>query len=721
MGHGFNRRFLTFVIVFFAFLSCAEAGTSLKLNFTTINTLNSSTMMDASVDLSANLDSTVREYIVQYTRPIRPADRVALNHQFKVFGYLPDDALVVRGTFPQLLKFKASHSAVRTILKYEARFKVSSQLSALSVFNKDELADLVVRIFDANEIQKIAQAIQILNPQVIFQDISEKHLMLVTSKGFIPQIAELPGVEHVAPVPEMKLFDFNPTDSVSLGIDEYANLTGYESGTKIMKFEAAWAQGYAGRNQVLAMADTGVDSGDLANLVPDLSGAVSSGFAFGLRSTSWADPMGHGTHVAGLMVGRGTASRGQLLGGAHEAELVVGSMWSPLVRNMTVPSRLSVLFDHAFQAGARVHSNSWGSNKDPGAYDDSAVQVDEWVFNNPDLLVVFAAGNSGADLNKDGRIDAMSLGTPGTAKNCLTVGASKNRISQGGVQGAIGKLRDGQALWPSEPLFSSGMSDTETGLAPFSSRGPTKDGRIKPDVVAPGTNILGTKSHQGGASSLWGFFNKDYTWSGGTSMAAPLAAGAAGVARQILVEKWGVESPSAALVKATLIHSAEDLFPGQFGLVGEAQGQELLTLRPNSDEGYGRVNMENLVQWSAEDTKVIDNREGVAQDQAVSYSFTLEECANTSACSRSLYANLVWTDAPGSVNAAVALVNDLDLELTFPDGRVLRSEDHVNNLEKIEVSGLLPGTYQLTIKGHRVPQAPRGGQAFALIYTIFRH
>lgn len=726
MGRGFTTV-RALIIIYFAslFLSVpfAFAGTSLKLNFATIDTNRSAVMLADDVwDLSISS----REYILQYSRPIHSFDKVALQKQFQVFGYLPDDAIVVRGTLAQLKAFQRSHVAVQAIVKYEAKFKVNSQLTTLSVFNKDEVVSLVVRLFDSKESKKISKAIALLNPQVIFEDINGKHLTLFTSREFIPQIADLVGVEHVAPTPKMQLFDFDPGSANNSGVaDDYAQLTGFESGTKIMKFESAWAQGYAGQKQILAMADTGVDSGNLATLIPDLQGAVSGGFAYGLRSTSWADPMGHGTHVAGLMVGRGSASRGLLLGGAHEAELLVGSMWSPLVKNMTVPSKLAVLFDQAYQNGARVHSNSWGSAKDPGAYDDSAVQVDEWTFNNPDLLVVFAAGNGGADLNKDGRIDAMSLGSPGTAKNCLTVGASKNRIAEGGVQGAIGKLRDGQTLWPVEPLFSSGMSDTETGLAPFSSRGPTKDGRIKPDVVAPGTNILGAKSHQPGASSLWGFFNKDYTWSGGTSMAAPLAAAAAGVTRQILIEKWNIQNPSAALVKAALLHSAEDLFPGQFGAVGEAQGQELLSTRPNSDEGYGRVNLEKLLQLGSESitTKVIDNRQGVGQDQIATYSFTIEDCSRVPdvECKQSLYANLVWTDAPGSANAAVALVNDLDLELTFPDGHVLKSEDHVNNLEKIEVSGLMPGSYQMTVRGYRVPQAPGGVQPFALVYSIFRH
>ncbi|HWU44868.1 MAG TPA: PPC domain-containing protein, partial [Bdellovibrio sp.] len=112
------------------------------------------------------------------------------------------------------------------------------------------------------------------------------------------------------------------------------------------------------------------------------------------------------------------------------------------------------------------------------------------------------------------------------------------------------------------------------------------------------------------------------------------------------------------------------------------------------------------------ETQVIDNREGVAQDQRIVYQFEVRDEAK-------FYANLVWTDAPASANAAVALVNDLDLQLTFPDGRVLSSEDHVNNQESLEIDSLKPGIYQLAVRGFRVPAAPEGHQSFAFIYSVF--
>ena len=184
-----------------------------------------------------------------------------------------------------------------------------------------------------------------------------------------------------------------------------------------MGFDDAWAAGFKGQNQIVAMGDTGLDRGDLQNIHTDFANAVLSGRNFAPFGRSWEDPMGHGSHVAGSVLGRGTASNGAFKGGAHEAKLMVQSLWSPMMNNLMVPTKLSDLFKAAVDSGASVHTNSWGQAANFGGYDSFARQVDEFTFNNPDLLILFAAGNSGVDKNKDGRIDADSIGSPGTAKN----------------------------------------------------------------------------------------------------------------------------------------------------------------------------------------------------------------------------------------------------------------------------------------------------------------
>lgn len=691
-------------------VSAAQAGTVLKFNSGAIDT----NKLTSNYAASWMMEAKATEYIVQFKKAVTEKDKAALKAQFEVFGYLPDDALVVRGIYSDLVTFKTNHPGVQAVVKYSAQYKMSTSFAPASVFTKDNMVAVLVNTFKAHEVEVIASKIEKMDVKVAVQVVDGKHITALIPRGLVPAVAALTGVEHVQPAPVIESFHFamdeDLADSVTAtAAGDYSDLTGDESGTRLMNFDAAWALGYAGKGQTVSMADTGLDSGNTGAIHQDFAGGVISGYPFGLWSKSWSDPMGHGTHVAGSVMGRGTASKGLLKGGAYEANMVAEGMWSPMMKNLSVPSKLGDLFEKAFADGARIHTNSWGGARTFGAYDNFAVQVDEWSYANPDMLILFAAGNSGSDKNKDGRIDSNSMASPGTAKNVLTVGASENVTKSGGIQVPINKLRSAKDEWPAEPIYSSYISDNGNGIAMFSSRGPTTDGRTKPDIVAPGTNILSVFSQEKDASPLWGAYNKDYVWSGGTSMATPLTAGAAAIARQVLVEKLGIKTPSAALMKATMLHTAVDMYPGQFGEIGAARGQEILTRRPNSDEGYGRVDVANIANLGGA-TQFVDNRQGVAQGAEVSYEFTLNAPG-------SLYANLVWTDAPGSANAAQALVNDLDLVLTLPNGQTLSMNDHINNLEMIEKSGLPAGTYKLTVKGFKVPQGKNGAQAYALVYT----
>jgi subtilisin family serine protease len=420
---------------------------------------------------------------------------------------------------------------------------------------------------------------------------------------------------------------------------------------------------------------------------------------------TWGDTNGHGTHVAGSIQGTGARSSGLIRGGAYQSKFIAQAIMVPFlgILDPNVLQNPSALLTPVFQKGARVHSNSWGADA-KGAYDAMAAAFDDFMWNNPDLLLVFAAGNSGGDGNSDGVVDEGSLGSPASAKNVLTVGASKNYVLTGGIQA---KLKDTKVSdkFKAEPLASSSMSENPQGLAAFSSRGPAADGRRKPDVVAPGTNIVATRSSKidpnGGL--LWGEYDKNYLFCGGTSMATPLAAGAAAVARQFIRTQFGIGSPSAALVKASLMHTAFDMYPGQFGF---GKGQEHAQPGPNNHQGHGRVDMDRLTQLDPMSSLMIDERAGVGLGEVLSYSLS----TNTG-----IKATLVYTDAPGAANAAKALVNDIDLEITTPDGQRLALNDKINNSEALSAQG--PGTYTITVRGVNIPNGKAGKQPFALLVT----
>src|SRR5262249_48712804 len=130
-------------------------------------------------------------------------------------------------------------------------------------------------------------------------------------------------------------------------------------------------------------------------------------------------------------------------------------------------------------------------------------------------------------------------------------------------------------------------ADGPDAMADFSSRGPCEDGRIKPDVVAPGTWISSLQSASASDELAWAPIDSYYQYQGGTSQAGPHASGAAAVFVQYYRETHGNATPSPALVKAALINSATDM--------DDAFGTEPT---PNMDEGWGRLDLVTLLDPS---------------------------------------------------------------------------------------------------------------------------
>jgi serine protease AprX len=707
----------------------AQAGTQIRLlkgNYTTQDVAKSISLLSAPAH---------GDYVVQFKNPVTETEKAELKAVgAQVFRYLPDDALIVSGNITALQNYASGNDKVNAIVPYRADWKMSPTLPTISVFSRGHQAAILITLFNSPSVDQtrksVVSSIQKIDPQAQILGEEGRSISVMMDLSQVPSVAALSGIEFVEQVQkystlEIQLLDNGdgkkPNDPNKPGapVDpikeppvpvqapgNYSDLTGYETGTKVLKMDSAWAQGFSGTGQIVAMADTGLDTGNLTPLSNDFQGAIHSSHQFGLWSRDWSDPMGHGTHVAGSVLGRGTASGGKLKGAAFDAQLIVEGLWSPMLANLTVPPELDTLFTPAYDEGARIHTNSWGAAAGFGSYDSMAQKVDQFMWDHPDFLILFAAGNSGTDHSAKGKIDPNSIGSPGTAKNCVTVGASKNLVSKGGIQKKISELRAAATEWPAEPISSSKLSDRIDGMAMFSSRGPTQDNRIKPDVVAPGTNILSVHSHVKDADLLWGAYNDDYVWSGGTSMATPLAAGFATVTREILVKKHNIASPSAALMKAVMMHTAFDMYPGQYGAGTPTQE---LDHRPNNDEGYGRLDMDKIVNLGSA-TRLFDQVDGVAQGE------TFEQVVNLKQ-GQSLSANLVYTDAPGTPSAGQALVNNLDLIVVTPDGKELGSHDTVNNAEVLELNNLAPGTYKVQVRGINVPMGKNGKQPFALVYT----
>jgi serine protease AprX len=138
------------------------------------------------------------------------------------------------------------------------------------------------------------------------------------------------------------------------------------------------------------------------------------------------------------------------------------------------------------------------------------------------------------DANGDGVVDLAQIGSQAAANNCVTVGASESL--RPGIEVTYGGFAP--ADFPAPPIHDDPMANHPEGMAAFSSRGPTQEGRIKPDVVAPGTSILSTHSGHGPAprTDFGASTDPDFFFDRGTSMAAPLVAGCAAVLRETLAK-----------------------------------------------------------------------------------------------------------------------------------------------------------------------------------------
>ena len=243
----------------------------------------------------------------------------------------------------------------------------------------------------------------------------------------------------------------------------------------------------------------------------------------------------------------------------------------------------------------------------------------------------------------------------------------------------------------------------------WSSRGPTDDGRIKPDLVAPGDYVRSCKAQE--ASDAQGSW--DNTWYleySGTSMATPAAAGASALVREYLTEVIGRQAPQGALVKGLLILGAKDMGTRDI---------------PNEDEGWGRLNLVNSLIADGEVAIFVDDRSRIRSGQTVEYNFDVTSSGHE------FKAVLTWSDYPGSTSSSTQLRNDLDLELVSPSGQSYKgnvftngrsvtggTKDSVNNVEVVALDSAAQGTWTL-----RVRDAQHGGsrtwQPFSLAVRGF--
>lgn len=524
----------------------------------------------------------------------------------------------------------------------------------------------------------------------------KQKVRLTVEERFLDDLAALDGVRTIAEVPEVSL-----RNNVARPII-HADVV--VAGTT-----------YQGDGQVVAVADTGFDTGSPDAPHPAFTGRVDRLYAVG-RVGRANDPHGHGTHVCGSVLGDGSSSSmgGSIQGTAPRAHLVVQSLLSGFGGLATPPDLTDLFLPPYDNDGARVHTNSWGATTPALPYTQSAGEIDAFVWNHPDMVICFASGNDGRDGNGDGIVDPAQVGAEAAAKNCITVGASESLRREVNARfPTYGSLRP--TSFPKPPLHDDPMADQPDGMAAFSNRGPTQEGRLKPDVVAPGTSILSARSRDAGlaANDFGTSTDADYFFDSGTSMATPLVAGCAAVLRETLVRN-GRPSPSAALIKALLINGAVAL-PGQYSPSETGS-------TPNTSEGFGRVDLAGSVIIPGGDPNAgLDEGGPLKQGEEHSFTVDIPEQPSGTAVPTGLGVTfkitLVWTDPPGA-----ELQNDLDLIVIAADGSerhgnmgISKGFDRTNNVEQVMWLTMPPGKAQVTIRAHRITRFP---QPFAYAWRI---
>jgi hypothetical protein len=483
-------------------------------------------------------------------------------------------------------------------------------------------------------------------------------------------------------------------------------------------------RGIHGEGQIIAFTDTGVDYDSCffaeadrsrppinttvagSNVDPNRRKIIAYNFLWSgdnPENPNDYDDAPHGTLIAGAAAGdRGTPIVHDLDDAiAPAAKIVVqdAGYASDLCTNRPgfgCPVNIGPILDQAYRQGARIHSNSWGDMQGnpfspPTAnYPASARDIDAFVYSHPDMLVVFNTGNYGGA--RGTAPPASSLSAPGSAKNTLQVGGT----------------RDASRL------------DNDDVLSRFSLIGPTRDGRIKPDVVGPAVAALPTSDFNASSN------NCDTLLVLGTSYSAPAVAGAAALVRQYYTDGFYPTgsarvadrfTPSAALLKATIIAAARSVTYVEAG--GTLNN---VFPAPTYEQGFGFPVLDDALYFPGDASKLrvldVPSGSGLAAGQSQTVRFM-------SMSPSPLKVVLVWTDPPGVARAATdttpQLVNDLDLRVTGPaslarygnDSLHPGEPDRLNNVEAVSIPQPAGGVYTITISANAIRSGAR--QNFALV------
>jgi subtilase family protein len=622
-------------------------------------------------------------HLVQLFGPPTPDSlRSLTNTGAEVVGYVPNNTYLLWTTRSERQRLHAMRqntdgsNVVQWDGPYHPAYKLDSHIKLDSV----EQISASIQLVDTPESANTLALVKSVSNKVLmgeFRTSGTVHIKIQAESYKLKELAKVADVIAIEPWSQMHLMDeranqivagaltFSTVNNIQIarptgpGYLVYLNSLGFNS-----DFDFS-----------VDVGDTGLDTGsaDAAKLHPDfLNAAGTSRVAYLHDFTNDSnshqgdptilpnhDQLGHGTINASIIGGFNTKVGSAFV---DPEGFQYGLGISPFVRigmsKLFPDGRDAASFSYtdfiaaAYQSGARLSNNSWGGCEPDSNFcnlyvDDTQVfdsLVRDADFNTPgnqSMTILFAAGN-------DGDLNIPSISIPGTAKNVITVGLSES---------VRGTESDGCGVRVQD-------ADNAQDIVFFSGFGPVQDGRSKPDLVAPGSHIIGAASQDklytgGGVCNKYFPLGQTlYTWSSGTSHSTPVVTGAAALSYQFLKTSLGVE-PSPALVKAFILNSTSYI-NGRFG------GGDL----PGDHQGWGLLNL----------SRMFDSTNRILYDESPSRTFTESGGAAVQTTgvitdpTKEFRVMLAWTDPPGNSATNAPYVNQLNLEVVV--GGVVYNGNH---------------------------------------------